>query len=150
AERLPAYTEARLPSLQRTLFAETPVEAPLQEMLLSFWLSKTREYLTTDDPLTKKILGKESPEALAARLVKETRLADPAERKRLYEGGAKAISESKDPLILFVKSLDADARALRKRYEEEVDGPITRAQKRIAQARFALYGDAVYPDATFT
>jgi hypothetical protein len=150
AERLPPYTEARLPSLQRTLFAENPIEAPLQEMQLSFWLSKLREYLTTDDPLTKKILGKESPEALAARLVKGTKLADPAERRRLYEGGAKAIAESDDPLILFAKSFDADARALRKRYDEEVDGPITRAQKRIARARFAAYGDSVYPDATFT
>jgi hypothetical protein len=150
AERLAPYTAARLPSLERQLFAETPVEAPLEEMLLSFWLSKTREYLTTDDPLTQAILGQESPEALAARLVAGTRLADPAERRRLYEGGAGAIAASDDPMILFAKSFDPQARALRTRYEQEVEGPITRAQERIARARFAIYGDTIYPDATFT
>ncbi|MES1197569.1 MAG: S46 family peptidase, partial [Pseudomonadota bacterium] len=32
----------------------------------------------------------------------------------------------------------------------EVEGPITRAQERIAQARFRAFGDTIYPDATFT
>ena len=45
---------------------------------------------------------------------------------------------------------DADSRAARKLYEDEVSGPVEQAQQRIAHARFAIYGTSVYPDATFT
>jgi len=119
-------------------------------LLLSFWLSKMREYLTADDPLVIKLLAKDSPEALAHRLVAGTKLADPAERKRLYAGGAAAIATSNDPLIKFVRSFDADARAIRDMYEQKVEGPTARAQQRIASARFNVYGTSLYPDATFT
>jgi hypothetical protein len=149
-ERLPEFSEARLPSLEQELFAEAPVEPALEEMLLSFWLSKTREYLTADDPLTIAILGRESPEALAQRVVLGSRLGDPAERRRLYEGGAAAIAASNDPMIVFARAIDQQARALRTRYETEVEGPTARAQERIARARFQLLGTSVYPDATFT
>jgi hypothetical protein len=149
-ERLPGFTEASIGRTQADLLAPTPIEKPLETILISFWLSKTREYLTADDPFVRKVLGKESPEGLAARLVVGTKLGDPAERARLWKGGARAIAESTDPLIVFVRGWDEDARALRKRYEREVDGPIVLAHQRLARARFALYGDAPYPDATFT
>ena len=42
------------------------------------------------------------------------------------------------------------ARAQRTRYEQEVEGPITGVQEKLARARFKVYGDSVYPDATFT
>jgi hypothetical protein len=149
-ERLRAYGEARLPSLQSEILADTPIEPQLETLLLSFWLSKTREYLTVDDPLVRRILGRESPEGLAQRLVSGTRLADPAERRRLWEGGAAAIAASTDPLIVFVRAWDDDARAVLRRYEQDVEGPIARAQERIASARFQSYGESLYPDATFT
>jgi L-2-hydroxyglutarate oxidase LhgO len=58
----------------------TPIEADLEEIYLSFWLSKTREYLTVDNADVQRLLGRESPEALADRLVSGTGLADPARR----------------------------------------------------------------------
>jgi hypothetical protein len=149
-ERLPDFTSARLPATAQFLLAAEPVEAPLEELLISFWASKMREYLTADDPLVIKALGKESPEAFARRLVASSQLADPVERKRLWEGGKAAIEASTDPAIVFFRAIDADARALRARFSAEVDGPITRAQERIAKARFARYGASIYPDATFT
>jgi hypothetical protein len=39
---------------------------------------------------------------------------------------------------------------VRKAYEEKVTAPTLRAAERIAAARFAVYGPAAYPDATFT
>lgn len=150
AQRLPEFTEARLPGTARGLLSNQPAEAPLNQLQLEFWLSKLREKLGADDPLVKQILGRDSPEALAARLSAGTKLADPAERKRLWDGGAAAIAASDDPLIVFVRNFDAQGRALRKRYEDEVDGPISRAQERIAKARFRVYGSSIYPDATGT
>jgi hypothetical protein len=149
-ERLSEFSEARLASLQQELFAEAPVEPRLEKLLLSFWLNKTREYLTADDPMTQLLLGSASPEALAQTLVEGSTLGNPAERRRLFAGGASAIAASADPMIKFALSFDQHARALRSRYESEVSGPITQAQERIAKARFQIYGDSVYPDATFT
>ena len=150
AERLPAYSDARLPLLQKELLDQRPIDRPLEELHLEFWFSKTREYLTTDDPATTLLLGKESPEQLADRLVSGTTLADPAARTALWDGGAAAVQASTDPLIQFVLRTDPAAREIRKTFETEVTGPTDRASEAIARARFAAYGDAVYPDATFT
>ena len=85
-----------------------------------------------------------------ARLVGGTKLADPAVRKALWDGGAAAIAASTDPKIVYARSLDANDRALQKRFDEQVDAPLTAAGAQLADARFAAYGDSVYPDATFT
>ena len=77
-------------------------------------------------------------------------LGDPAVRKALYDGGLAAVQASRDPMIQFVLRTDANARAIRKQWEERVTGPITQPAETIARARFAAYGDSVYPDATFT
>lgn len=150
ASRLPGYSASRLPLLEKQLTDEAPVYPWLEELNLAFWLSKTREYLGTDDPRVKQLLGRESPEALAKRLVSGSRLADPAERKRLWEGGLRAIRQSDDPLIKFALIGEELGRAQLERYRAEVEAPITAAQSRLAKARFAAYGDTLYPDATFT
>jgi hypothetical protein len=61
-----------------------------------------------------------------------------------------AIESSQDPMILFARKVDADARGYRKRYEDEVEAPKKQASERIAEARFAVEGTSNYPDATFT
>jgi hypothetical protein len=150
AERLPEFADTRLPLVEKRLFDEKPVDPALEEVYLSFWLSKTREYLTTDHAAVKTLLGRESPEGLAARAVAGSKLADPAVRRALWEGGRAAVEASDDPMIQLVLRNDPAARAVRKTWEAEVSGPTDAAAERIARARFGVYGDAVYPDATFT
>ncbi len=150
AQRLPGYSSSRLPLLEKELIDEKPVYPWLEKLSLSFWLSKTREILTVDNPDVKRMLGKDSPEALAERLVEGSKLADPRVRKRLLDGGMAAIKASDDPLIRFFLINDEPGRALARRYDREVGGLITGAQSRLATARFAVYGDSVYPDATFS
>lgn len=150
AERLPGYTSSRLPLLEKQITDEAPVYPWLEELTLAFWLSKTRELLTADDPRVRKLLGRESPEALAERLVTGTKLADPAVRKRLWEGGIQAIRASDDPMIRFALAHQETARTLLDRYRAQVDAPVIAAQSRLARARFAAFGDSLYPDATFT
>ena len=53
-------------------------------------------------------------------------------------------------MIRFVLATDAASRAVRKEYEDRVEGPIDRAEEKIARARFAIYGASTYPDATFS
>jgi V8-like Glu-specific endopeptidase len=150
AERLPGYSDSALPLKQKQLLDERPIYNWLDQMEMEWSLSKAREYLGADDPQTRLLLGKESPEGLAARLVSGTKLADPAVRKALWDGGQAAIAASTDPMIVYARSLDANDRALQKRYDNEVDAPLTAAQAQLADARFAALGDTVYPDATFT
>jgi hypothetical protein len=150
AQRLRGYADSELPELEKQVLAPAPIEGPLEQLLLEFWLSKAREYLTADDPSAVLLLGKDSPETLAARLSTGTHLGDPAVRKALWDGGLKAITASDDPMIQYVLRIDPEARRIRAAFEERASGPATRAAEAIAKARFAVYGAAIYPDATFT
>ena len=150
AERLVEFSDSRLPLLQRQTLAALPTYPELNEIQLEWWLSKTREMLTVDDPRIRAILGNESPEQAAARIVAGTTLADPAVRAALWDGGLAAIEASDDPLIQFALAMDDEAREARSVWQERVQGPTDRAAERLAAARFAVYGDSIYPDATGT
>jgi hypothetical protein len=150
AQRLPEFTDQALPRLQRVLLATSPRYPDLDEANLGFSLSKLRETLGTDDPLVKAFLGAESPDQLAHRLTTETKLADPAVRKALFDGGKDVIAASTDPMIVLARNLDPQLRALRKDVEDQIAAPSRAASERIAKARFAVYGTHLDPDATFT
>jgi hypothetical protein len=150
ADRLPPYADARLPLMEHQILDPQPVEKPLEQIEIEFWLSKARELLTADDPTTRLLLGKDNPQALSARLVEGSTLGDPAVRKALWDGGEPAIRASMDPMIQFALRIDPAARAVHKAYEEKVTGPTVKATEEIAKDRFAAYGDSLYPDATFT
>ncbi|WOE74507.1 S46 family peptidase [Alterisphingorhabdus coralli] len=150
AEREPRFSDAHLPLTEKRLLDAKPTYPWLEELSLRFWLSKTREIMTTDNPDVQALLGKESPEAMAERLVSGTGLADPETRKALWEGGLAAVEASDDPLIKLALSQDARSHELTEQFEEEYEAPVTAAQAKLTDARFAAYGDSIYPDATFT
>lgn len=150
ATRLPEYSDSRLGLVQKQLLDDKPVDSAFEQLYLEFWLSKTREYLTVDDPTVTLLLGKESPEGLSTRLVGGSKLADSELRRSLWEGGMKAIRASGDPMIRLVLKLEPMSRQIRKVWETKVSGPTDAAAGRIATARFAIFGDADYPDGTAT
>lgn len=149
-QRLPEFSDSRLAGVQSGLFAERPTYPALEQVYLEWWLSKTREWLTVDDPRVRTLLGQESPEGLSARLVEGSTLADPAVRRALWEGGLAAVEASDDPMIRYVLSIQEPTRAIRAEWEEKVQAPTDLASEQLAAARFAAYGDSVYPDATGT
>ncbi len=150
SERLREYTDGFLPRLEQQLGAQVPIYPELERLTLSFSLERMREWLGPDAPLVQRLLTAETPDELAARLVDGSRLADPAVRMQLWNGGQAAIDASTDAFIVLARSLDAEARELRKWHEDEVEAVIEAAQEDIARARFAVFGTSVYPDATFT
>ena len=150
AERLPGYTDSALPLLEKRLTDERPVYQWLDELIMEWSLSKAREYLGADDPDTRLLLGRESPEQLAEQLVAGTRLADADYRRELWEGGLAAIEASDDPMIQYALRLEPRQRQLQQLVDERTSGPLAAAGARLADARFAAYGDSLYPDATFT
>jgi hypothetical protein len=150
AERLREYRDAALPRMEQNLASAAPVYPELEQLTLSYSLERMREWLGPDHPVVRRLLAAESPDSLAAKLIAGSQLADPAARLALWNGGRRAVDASSDTMIELARSIDAEARALRKRYEDEVEAPVEVAAEQIAAARFAMLGTSVYPDATFT
>lgn len=149
AARLPEFTDAEIPALEQSLFSSAPLYPDYEQLKLSWSLTKLREWLGADHPLVTRVLGTESPNQVAARLIKGTRLGEVAVRKALW-ADARAVEQSSDPFIQLVRSIDQQARALRERYDNEVEAVEERAGQAIAEARFKQLGTSVAPDATFT
>ena len=148
--RLREYTDSALSHIEQQLYARVPIYGEVETLTMSFSLQRMQEWLGPDQLLVRRLLARDSPETLATRVVAETRLGEAGERKRLWEGGRDAVTASRDPMIELARSLDADSRALRKQFEDEVEAPIVAASSAIANERFKAFGTAVYPDATFT
>ena len=149
-ERLREFRDTALPRIEKNLKANIPVYPELEQIEFSFSLERMREYLGPDHPVVRAIMSEDSPESLAARLLKDTKLGDPQERLRLWQGGAEAVKASDDPMIKLAQLVDPEARAIRKQFEDQVEAPINAAGEKIAKARFAALGTSVYPDANFT
>lgn len=147
-DRLREYRDSSLDGVYRRLYSPAPIYDALEINRLESGLSYLAEKFGGDDPLVTSILAGKSPRTRAAELVLGTTLKDVEARKRLAEGGTDAIAASTDPLIRLAYDLDPQARALRTRYEDEVESEERGAYADIAAARFAVYGETFYPDAT--
>ena len=149
-ERLREFRDSNLPSIYQELYSEAPIYPEYEEWKTAAGLRDLRSQLGNTHPAVVKIFGEETAEGLAQRLVAGTRLADVAERKRLAEGGRKAIEGSTDPMIVYARQLEVPYREVRGRYENEVQGVERSAGSQVAETYFAKQGKSAYPDATFT
>ncbi|MGD1215542.1 MAG: S46 family peptidase [Terriglobales bacterium] len=149
-DRLREYRDSALPSLEQQLFSSAPIYKNLETATLAVALAQMQEALGPDDAAVKASLSGKSPEEAAKALISGTKLEDVAVRKRLYEGGKAAVDASTDPLIVLMRNVDPEARAVRKRFDDEVDAAVRRDGATIARARFAQTGFTQPPDATFT
>ncbi|MFO0840125.1 MAG: S46 family peptidase [Phycisphaerae bacterium] len=149
-ERLREFSDAALDTLFLELYSPAPIYAEHERMAMENALSRMAELLGGDDPLVVKALAGKSPRARALELVGKTKLADPAYRKQLVEGGKQAVSASDDAMIQFASLLDPDTRAIRKRMEDEVQAIERDSYAKIAAAKFSVEGESAPPDATFT
>lgn len=149
AERLKEFTDASLPATELALYSTAPIYPALEELVLTEWMKRMGERLGAENALVKKILAGRTPEEAARYYVRGSKLADVAERKKLTASAA-AVAASSDTMIQLARLLDADGRALFKRFEDKVEAVQNSSAAKIAQARFAVYGANEYPDATFT
>jgi len=150
AERLPEYADNRLPMLGAALAADSPLYIEFEKMKLADSLAFMRDEYGASSPVVQRILKGETPEARAAELIDGTKLKDAAFRAQLFKGGAEAVNASNDPMLELARSVDAEARAVHKRYDDEVVGVERAAYAKIAHALFETEGTKLYPDATFT
>lgn len=148
-ERLNGYHDAQLPSLQFSLLSPAPVYPALEEALFADAMQESLEELGPGNAFVKAVLAGRSPKDAAAAIIGGTKLADPAVRKQLIDGG-EAVKQSTDPLIVMARAIDPILRDITKTIENEVTSVESAARQKIGQARFKVYGTSVYPDATFT
>ncbi len=149
-KRWEEFRDSSLESLRFRLFSPAPMYPDMEEFLLARNLQDALDNLGPKDEFVAAALGGRKPEAAARALIAGTKLFDPEERRKLVEGGTKAVAASKDPLIVWARGLDPVYRAQRKWYEDEIESVLIAEGNRIAKARFAAYGKSTYPDATFT
>ncbi len=149
-ERLNGFHDSQLESLRFSLFSPAPIYPELEEARLADALKESKDSLGSDDPFIQAVLNGRNPDEVAKELVAGTRLADPAARKALIEGGEEAVASSSDAMIVVARKIDPLSRRLRKMLEEQVQSVESAAGEKIGKARFAVYGKSLYPDATFT
>ena len=150
AERLPGYRESDRDSLELQLYSPAPIYPELEKVKLGDSLTSLATSLGAEHPLCRMLLDGRSPQDRAAQLVSETKLAQVEVRRELAKGGKAVIQASKDPMIALARTVDPYARAVRRKYEDWVQGVEREAYGNISRALFAIKGTAVYPDATFT
>jgi Peptidase S46 len=150
AERLPEFTDARRAQLEMALYAPSTIYDDFEKLKLANSLELMQSVYGANNQLVQTVLQGKSPAARAAELIDGTKLKDPQFRKQLAAGGKAAIAESKDPMIELARSIDAQAREARKRYEDEVIAVERTNYAKIARALFETEGTKLYPDATFT
>jgi hypothetical protein len=148
--RLDGFHDSELDSLKFRLLSPAPVYPAMEKALLANALAEAREELGPNDPFVKATTSAGSPRAVAEKLVDGSKLADPAVRKSLVEGGEAAVAASTDPMIVMAREIDPSVREIRKWVENNVESVETSAGEKIGKARFAVYGKSTYPDATFT
>jgi hypothetical protein len=149
-QRLPGFHESQLESLRFSLASPAPIYPEMEEAAMSASLSESVAQLGADDEWVKAVLGGRTPAALTAEVIHGTKLADPALRKALLEGGAAAVDASTDPMIVLARKVDPLNRDLLKWFENNVTSVEQAAGEKLGKAQFLVYGKSTYPDSTFT
>jgi hypothetical protein len=149
-KRLPEYASVRRPQLEAALYSTAPFYEDFEKLKLANSLAFLQSEYGANSDMARRILKGKTPEARAAELLAGSKLKDVEFRKQLVAGGKKAIDDSNDPLIELAKGIDKEARAIRKRYDEEVVAVERANYAKVARALFEQQGTSLYPDATFT
>ena len=112
-------------------------------------LTRAQIALGPNDPFVKPALNGKTPDEAAAALLDNTALGKVEVRKALLDGGAKAVADSKDPLIVFARQVNpmATKHAMR---ALKLNTAISANTELVGQALYAAYGESLPPDATFT
>lgn len=146
-QRYAEYRDSRLTALKSSILSPAPIYIEMEEAALVSWLEEGVKVLGANDPFIKSAIGDAEPAEVARRAVRETKLNDPAFRKTLIEGPAAAVTSSTDPMITLARRVEPVIRELRAWNETNILNVETANGTKIAQARFAVYGKSMPPDA---
>jgi hypothetical protein len=150
SERLPEYYDAELESLLFRLKSPAPIYVSTEKLYMKAALKLAQEKLGNNDPYVQALLEGKPVDSTVDALVDSTKLADPAFRKSLLDGGEAAVAASTDPMIVAARRVDPIVRENYHHIHDTFSSVITPAEEKLGKARFLVYGKDHYPDATFT
>jgi len=122
---------------------------PVQEAMFADHLERARGHLPKSDPYLAALLGQRNAKGAVVHLLEKSRLGDERYLEELLEGGKDVIKESKDPAIRAAAAIRPLAAANRAR-SEQIKAAEASLGARLGRLLFAVYGNQVSPDATFT
>jgi hypothetical protein len=149
-ERLPQFHDAGLESLKFQMLSPAPIYPSTEKLFMISALKLGQEKLGKDDAFVQAILQGGEVEPTVNSLVDGSKLADPAVRKSLVDGGEAAVAASTDPMIVAARRVDPIVRETNRRMRDTISSVLTPAGEKLGKARFLVYGKDAYPDATFT
>jgi len=147
--RLPQYRGAGLNNIRAQLTQPIPIDTAYERLAIAAQLRAAQSALPANGPFIRVALGGRTPEAVAADIVHNTKVGDPAFRQSLLQGGEAQVNASTDPLIVWVRAVDPLSRQVTTR-ANALNAIIAANSEKIGQAIFDAYGTALPPDATFT
>jgi len=147
--RLPQYRGAGLDNIRNLLTQPAPIDTAFERLAIAAQLRAAQGELKANDPFLAVALHGRTPDAVAADLVRNTKVGDLAFRQSLLQGGTAAVNASTDPLIVWVRAVNPLSRDVTVR-ANALNAIIAANSEKIGQALFAAYGTALPPDATFT
>ncbi len=149
-QRLPEFRETQLEEMKSHVLAPAAIYPGAEEPFVREWLVLVQKALGDKDPAVQQVLAGRTPERAAREMVAQSHLYDTYARRALWEGGRAAIDASTDPVIVAMRTLEPAAMAVRKQFDDGVEAPMRGLGRKVAEAKFAVVGTSVAPDATFT
>ncbi len=149
AERLREYRDSNRESLLQELLSEAPLYEDLERVQLADELARLIDDRGGNDPVVALALSGKNPKERANQLIDQTELFSLEARKKLSAGGLAGIMDSKDPMIQLARSLESEYRKVHEAMDS-IEEQERQAYSKITEAKFAVGGDSMYPDATFT
>jgi hypothetical protein len=149
-QRLPEYRETQLDELKSHVLSPAAIYPGVEAAFVEEWLALLQKALGAGDPTVRQVLAGRTPQRAAREIVAQSRLFDVYARHALWEGGQAAVDASTDPLVVAMRTLEPAAMQARRDFDDGVEAPMRGLGRKIAEAKFAVVGTSVAPDATFT
>ncbi len=147
-ERDDKYNEDNLDETIESIFP-TDLDSDLQKKLLFVQVNKLTDNLNPDDELILKMLNDKKGQAAVDYILSNSKILTKDDVITLANAGTNAILNSGDPFIYFVRYTKDKLKKMREENtalgeKDELNNQL------LGKALYAVYGDAIPPDATFT
>jgi hypothetical protein len=150
ADRLPGYSNAALPSVKARILSPAPIYKDLERELAWADVKMGLGKLGIEDEYWRKFLDGTAPKDMVDLLFDKTQLEKLEIRNVLVSGGMDIIKRSEDPMIKLALRLDQYLRDQEQSNKDNFESILSKAQEKLAEARFEIYGKSKNPDANFT
>lgn len=148
AERNEMYVGDELKTTIQNIFP-SEFDKQLQDKLLLVQINVLQRNLPEDDDLIKKLFNGRKGKDAVDYILSKSKISSREDVIKLFEMSPDEILNSEDPFIQFILLTQDNLAEMRKR-SRELNDMETIAKQQLGEALYAVYGETIPPDATFT